>query len=112
MEKSKFIRRVAKKHHFKIYKTEEYLNAFLDEIAEVLTEKDRLCLSDFGVFRARREPEAVRRNPRTQEHYIVPERTVIKFKASKKLNEFCFDKSVSEDQKGEKAADHTDLEEE
>jgi integration host factor subunit beta len=91
LTKKDIARRVAELRDAPIYKSEEWVGAVLDAIAQLLMEADpevRIELRDFGVFEVKKtkaKPKA--RNPKTNETVFIPSRRKTHFKPSKKLKE-------------------------
>ncbi len=63
----------------------EALNAVLTSISEGLKSDGKVQLIGFGTFTSKLRPERNGRNPRTGESIVIPEATVISFKASKDI---------------------------
>jgi nucleoid DNA-binding protein len=64
----------------------ETVQLTLDAIAEALAQGRSVELRNFGVFEVQVRKQRIGRNPRTpKEDVIIPERSVIKFKAGKEL---------------------------
>jgi nucleoid DNA-binding protein len=59
----------------------------LDGIIEVLADKGRLELRNFGVFEVRERKARKARNPRTGEQVMVPACKVVAFKAGKRMED-------------------------
>ncbi|MEZ4699631.1 MAG: HU family DNA-binding protein [Rhodothermales bacterium] len=72
-----------------IYKSEPWVGAVIQALAELMVEADpevRIELRDFGVFEVKRtkaKPKA--RNPKTNETVFIPSRRKTHFKPSKRL---------------------------
>ncbi len=72
-----------------IYKSEPWVSAVMQALAELMVEADpevRIELRDFGVFEVKRtkaKPKA--RNPKTNETVFIPSRRKTHFKPSKRL---------------------------
>ena len=65
--------------------TQKIIQSFMDEIIDELSKGNRVEFRDFGTFRAVRKPSRMARNPRTGERVHVAPRTVIMFKAGRKM---------------------------
>lgn len=78
---------VAKKHNIVQAEAKEIIQTLLDQIVEEISKGNRLELRDFGVFEPRARAPRKARNPRTNEPVQVEPKTVIGFKAGKKMSE-------------------------
>ncbi len=91
LTKKDVARRVAQLMGEPIYKSEPWVTAVIEALAQLLEEADpevRIELRDFGVFevkRTRAKPKA--RNPRTNETVFIPSRRKTHFKPSKRLKQ-------------------------
>ena len=65
--------------------SEEAVKAVFEVIAEALKAKEDVKLVGFGNFVTRTKSQKTGRNPATGEQVIIPEKDVVKFKASKNL---------------------------
>jgi len=65
--------------------SKEMLEAFFDEVKEVLAGGAQVKLSGFGSFHLRDKPGRPGRNPRTGESIPISPRRVVTFHASQKL---------------------------
>jgi DNA-binding protein HU-beta len=63
------------------------IDAVFTLITAALQRGDKVAISGFGNFDARKVAERVARNPRTGESVVVPARTVPRFKASRNLKD-------------------------
>jgi DNA-binding protein HU-beta len=63
------------------------VDAVFAVITEALEKGEKVAISGFGNFDARRVAERVARNPRTGESVVVPTHMAAKFKASRNLRE-------------------------
>jgi len=59
----------------------------LDSMIETLVKDGRIELRNFGVFKVKKRKSRQGRNPRTGEKVLVPERTVVTFKAGEEMEE-------------------------
>lgn len=62
----------------------ELLKKTLDIIIKNMISKT-IKISGFGSFKKYKSPQRLGRNPKTLESFIIPKRSIIRFKASKKL---------------------------
>lgn len=67
--------------------TKAVVQQFLNEITAEIAIGNRIELRDFGVFGTRVRSANKARNPRTSEAVDVPARTVVSFKAGKRMAE-------------------------
>jgi len=65
----------------------EFVNAFLEQITEGLSEGKKVSFVGFGTFEVRHRNERKGINPQTREPIIIPARNVPVFKAGKNLRE-------------------------
>lgn len=88
MNKSDLIAEVAKTTDKPIGDVTVIVNALLDTIVDELKEGKKVTLVNFGTFEVKEASERVGRNPRNpNEQIIIPSKTRVAFKASKKLKE-------------------------
>jgi len=59
------------------------VEAILDVFIEQISKEGRIELRDFGVFKVRKTPARIGRNPMTKVEAEVPSRNIIQFKAGK-----------------------------
>lgn len=91
LTKKDVARRVSQLMGEPIYKSEPWVTAVVEALAQLLEEADpeiRIELRDFGVFevkRTRAKPKA--RNPKTNETVFIPSRRKTHFKPSKRLRQ-------------------------
>ena len=85
MIKADIVKRVAE--HLRV-KDKEAL-AIVDEtitaIKQIVTEKGRLEIRDFGIFQTKQRKERLGRNPKDKKQYPIPPRRVVTFKMGKEL---------------------------
>ncbi len=67
--------------------TRNIVQNLFDSIVDILAEKGRLELRDFGVFIVKERAARKARNPKTNEIVMVPSRRVVTFKPGKLLQE-------------------------
>lgn len=65
----------------------QYLQKTLDAIINVLRDKGRLELRDFGVFECKTRKARKGRNPKTGAPVDVPEKLVVTFRAGKQMEQ-------------------------
>ena len=63
----------------------DIIQQFLDEVAEELSQGNRLEFRKFGVFEVRKRPGRMAQNPKTLEKVEVPPKWVVKFKVGNVL---------------------------
>ncbi|PIR69322.1 MAG: DNA-binding protein [Candidatus Niyogibacteria bacterium CG10_big_fil_rev_8_21_14_0_10_46_36] len=66
---------------------EEAVDTVFMAITDSLKKRDKVSISDFGIFDAKARAARKARNPRTGEMVDVPATTVPKFRASRALKE-------------------------
>lgn len=66
---------------------ESAVNTILKAITDTLTAGDKVTLIGFGTFSTSKRAARKGRNPQTGKEIDIPEKTVVKFKAGKALNE-------------------------
>jgi integration host factor subunit alpha len=64
-----------------------FLEAWLEQMKLALLSDDELKISGFGTFSVKQKKERLARNPKTGEPALVSERCVVRFLASKQLNQ-------------------------
>ena len=64
---------------------EKFTNIILKEIKITLKIGERVELRNFGVFSTRIQKKSLRRNPKTGEKVLVPEKKTIQWKMSKEM---------------------------
>ncbi len=65
----------------------QYIQKTLDAITDVLRDKGRLELRDFGVFECKTRKARKGRNPKTGAEVAVPEKLVVTFRAGKQMTQ-------------------------
>ena len=85
MTKSDLARVLATRNDLTLQKSEEILNLFFAEMAEALSEGDRVEIRGFGSFSVREYGSYKGRNPRTGEKLEVKPKKLPFFKASREL---------------------------
>ena len=64
---------------------EKFTNIILKEIKITLKAGERVELINFGVFSTRIQKKSLRRNPKTGDKVLVPEKKTIQWKMSKEM---------------------------
>lgn len=62
-----------------------FLNAFNEELGNVLQEDDRLIMQGFGTYYLSKQTERIGRNPKSGVSCVIPFRRSVKFKPGKGL---------------------------
>ena len=87
MNKTELIAAVAEKTGMTKKDAERVINATFDSITASLVAGDKVQVSGFGIFEAKKREARVGRNPRTKETIQIPATRLPVFKASKALKE-------------------------
>jgi DNA-binding protein HU-beta len=87
MNKSDLVAAIAEQTGFTKVKSKSLLEATVSSITAALAEGNKVQLAGFGTWDTRIRKAREGRNPKTGEKIQIPEKTVAKFKPSKKLNE-------------------------
>jgi len=87
MTKKELTDRMANAMGLKRVFVRDLIQRFLKEIESELTKGNRVEFRHFGVFELRTRKPRMARNPRTSESVPVPMRTVVKFKAGRRLKD-------------------------
>lgn len=85
MNKIELVEAMAQKGELTKKDAEKALNAFMETVEEVLTEKGKIALIGFGTFEVVERKERTGRNPKTNEEIIIPGGFAPKFKPGKVL---------------------------
>jgi nucleoid DNA-binding protein len=88
MGKKEFIEKLAVAGNFKKEVAEGIYTVFVETFKAVLSDKTVITIPELGKFEVRHKPPRIARNPKTGEPVSVPEKLVVKYKASKPLNDF------------------------
>ncbi|NGX36485.1 MAG: Integration host factor subunit alpha [Candidatus Anoxychlamydiales bacterium] len=84
--KKSLIHRISQKKGIHPNDVRVVVQAFLDEMSEVLTQGDRLEFRDFGVFEIVERKRKIGRNPKNPSvPIIIPARKAVKFTPGKKM---------------------------
>ena len=74
----------------------DMVNDIIDVIIEGLKIDEKVKIHNFGTFKLKKKKSRVGRNPKTKEEFIIQDRNVITFKASKKILKFINSKDIDE----------------
>ena len=66
----------------------DIVNDIIDIIIEGLESNKSVKIHNFGTFKLKRKTSRIGRNPKTKEEFIISDRNVITFKASKNVLNF------------------------
>ena len=87
MTKKDFIEKYAAKNGISKKAAGEYVEAFLETVEETLAAGESVQFVGWGSFELRSKNARKGRNPKTGEEVEIPAKTVVKFRAGKKLKE-------------------------
>ena len=87
MNKTELIAAVAEKAGLTKKDAERVINATFESITASLVAGDKVQVSGFGIFEAKKREARVGRNPRTKETIQIPATKLPAFKASKTLKD-------------------------
>ena len=85
MNKAELVSIMAEKAGMTKVDAKKDIEAFMEASAEALQKGDRISLVGFGTFSTSNHPARKGRNPKTGAEIIIPEKTVVKFKAGAEL---------------------------
>jgi DNA-binding protein HU-beta/integration host factor subunit beta len=85
--KKDIIEIVSQKTNLNKNHTKAIIECVLDVFIETLSQEGRIEVRNFGVFKMKRTPARVGRNPVTKESADVPARNIVQFKAGKYMKE-------------------------
>jgi len=85
LTKKEMIRRIAAQYGIDQTITRKIVQQCLDTIIDVIAEKGRIELRNFGVFEVKQRSQRKARNPRTGEEVLVPARRVLTFQPGKNI---------------------------
>lgn len=91
MTKKEIIELVAERTKLNKNLTKAIVECVLDVFIEILASEKRIEVRNFGVFKVKRTPARVGRNPVTKETADVPARNIVQFKAGKFMKELVAD---------------------
>lgn len=87
MNKADLVTKVAEKSDLTKKDAEKAISAFVDSVAEALSQGDKVQLVGFGTFEVRERAERKGRNPQTREEITIPASKAPVFKAGKALKD-------------------------
>ncbi len=87
MTKKEIIEIVSQKTKLKKNHTKAIVECVFDTFIETLAREGRIEVRNFGVFKVKRTPARIGRNPVTKETADVPSRNIVQFKAGKYMKE-------------------------
>lgn len=87
MTKKEIIELVAERTKLNKNLTKAIVECVLDVFIEILAREKRIEVRNFGVFKVKRTPARVGRNPVTKETADVPARNIVQFKAGKYMKQ-------------------------
>lgn len=87
MNKEQIASQVADKMGVTKKEASEYIDAFLDIVAEQLVQGESVSLVNFGKFDVKMRKERKGRNPQTREEMIIPAQRALSFSAGKGLKD-------------------------
>ena len=93
MNKSEFIKELAKESELPQKQVIQTLKCAIDLIARSLSEGDKVVITGFGTFEVRTRRERHGFNPKTKERIIIPETKTPGFTASNTLKNFVLGKT-------------------
>jgi DNA-binding protein HU-beta len=85
MNKADLVNVIAQKAGMTKVDAKKAVEAFMEASAEALRSGERISLVGFGTFYTTKHPERKGRNPQSGQEIIIPEKTVVKFKAGAEL---------------------------
>lgn len=88
MTKKDIIDYVSKRTGYKKNHTKDIVEKVLQVFMEKLAYEKRMEIRNFGVFKVKRTPRRIGRNPVTKEVADVPARNIVQFKAGKLMKEW------------------------
>lgn len=87
MTKKEIIEIVSERTKLKKNHTKAIVECVFDAFIETLAREGRIEIRNFGVFKVKKTPARVGRNPVTKESADVPARNIVQFKAGKFMKE-------------------------
>jgi len=85
--KKEIIEIVSERTQLKKNHTKAIVECVFDVFIETLAREGRIEIRNFGVFKVKRTPARIGRNPVTKESADVPSRNIVQFKAGKFMKE-------------------------
>ncbi len=98
MTKKEIIELVAERTKLNKNLTKAIVECVLDVFIEILANEKRIEVRNFGVFKVKRTPARVGRNPVTKETADVPARNIVQFKAGKYMKELVANEQAQAEQ--------------
>jgi len=87
MTKKDIAKAIAEAAGITLAQAREIVQRVFESIIETLVKDGRIELRNFGVFKVKKRKPRQGRNPRTGEKVLVPERTIVTFKAGQEMEE-------------------------
>jgi len=87
MTKRDIVKAIAETEGITLVEAREVVQGVFESMIEAMVKDGRIELRNFGVFKVKKRKPRQGRNPRTGEKVLVPERTVVTFKAGEELEE-------------------------
>lgn len=87
MTKKEIIEIVAQRTNLNKNLTKAIVETVFEVFIEILAHESRIEVRNFGVFKVKRTPARIGRNPVTKESADVPARNIVQFKAGKYMRE-------------------------
>ena len=87
MTKKEIIEIVAQRTRQKKNHTKAIVECVFDVFIKMLAKEGRIEVRNFGVFKVKRTPARIGRNPVTKESADVPARNIVQFKAGKYMKD-------------------------
>ena len=85
MHKKDLIKAIAAKLGYTLKDTEDFVNAFLDSVKDILVTDEPLVLTGFGTFKVVHTKERIGRNPQNKKEMKIPASKKVKFTVGKDL---------------------------
>ncbi|MBO4359740.1 MAG: HU family DNA-binding protein [Eubacteriaceae bacterium] len=87
MNKPELMQIIAQKTSCDVKDVDKILRAFTRTVAETLNQGEKVTLSGFGTFEAKKRSSREGVNPRTGERIVIPDTITAGFKAGKRLKD-------------------------
>ena len=87
MNKSDLIKKIAEELDIPQVKSKRIVELFLTEILAALGSGEKVTLTGFGRFTAKKTKKRIRRNPKTGAKVTVPDSVSIRFKPSRRAKD-------------------------
>jgi len=95
MIKADIVRSIAKDLQIKDKEALVVVDGIIDSLKDVICDKRRLEIRDFGVFQVKKRKERIGRNPRDKKEYPIPARRVVTFRIGKELKDLDLPKDAA-----------------